>query len=89
MDSDNQTQDGKAVSSGAWLGVIPAPTLVPLYEARLAHAEANLKYWSDEYARHGDPIAEASWRAAHKTVGAVWQKLNMLKQPSAVVRDDA
>jgi hypothetical protein len=75
--------------SSSGLGVRPASTLVPLYEARLAHAEANLKYWNDEYARHGDPIAEASWRAAQKTVGDVWQKLNMLKQPGAVVRDDA
>ena len=84
------TTQGEAVDpASALLGVRPASTLVPLYESRLNHAEANLKYWNDEYARHRDPIAESSWRAAQKTVGDVWQKLHMLKQPGAVVRDDA
>lgn len=83
-DSPLQPTDDGRVRFSAWLGVRPASTLAPLYEYRLAHVEANLKYWNDEYARHGDPIAEAAWRAAQKTVGDVWQKLNMLKQPGAV-----
>ena len=91
METENKSgaEDGAAVGCSAWLGVKPDSTLVPLYESRLAHAEANLQYWNDEYARHGDPIAESSWRAAQNTVGDVWQKLNMLKQHGTVARDDA
>jgi len=77
------------VHSSDWLGVRSTSTLVPLYEARLIHAEANLKYWAAEYNQHGDPIAKDSYHAAKKTIGDVWQKLNMLKQPGAVAYGDA
>lgn len=62
----------------------PVSTLVSLYEARLAHAESNLKYWTNEYASHGDVVSEAAWRAAEKTVGDVWNILDRIKTPQTL-----
>lgn len=53
---------------------------IEITKARLEHAESNYKYWTGEYANHGDKIAEKEWHYARITIAVLAERLDKLNR---------